>query len=163
MTEPLNEKSGELQGMMVFLASLSHGLESTLGRGATTITFRAGRSIGLKEKASRTTSDPIEALQLLGQKLGELGIDWPFEVWQKQGASTPFYEKDGKKALRLVFHHCMVRCSLFRYAHEQKLSLCMMNHGLFCGYLQNILGKKVDLDIVHAGDSACLKELVITE
>ena len=95
MTEPQNDKSGELQGMMVFLASLSHGLESTLGRGASTITFRAGRSIGLKDKASRTTSDPIDALRLLRQKLEELGIDWPFEVWQKQGASTPYYEKEG--------------------------------------------------------------------
>ena len=67
------------------------------------------------------------------------------------------------RVLKLVFRHCMVRCALFRYSHEQKQSLCMMNHGMFCGYLQNVLGKRAELLIVHAGQSACLKELVITE
>ncbi|HEY5958999.1 MAG TPA: hypothetical protein VIV60_20710 [Polyangiaceae bacterium] len=163
MPESSPNTSGELQGLLVFIASLSHGLESVLGRGAATVTFRAGRTIGLKTKATQTSSDPIEALELVKKQMTALGIEWPFEVWQAKGADSPFYEKDGKKALKLVFRHCMVRCSLFRYSHEQKQSLCMMNHGLFCGYLQSILGKRADLDIIHAGDSACLKELVIHE
>lgn len=163
MTATRANPAGELQGLLVFIASLSHGLESVLGRGAATITFRAGRTIGLKTKAAATSQDPIEALKLVSKQMSELGIEWPFEVWNPEGSTQPFYEKDGKKALKLVFHHCMVRCSLFRYSHEQKQSLCMMNHGLFCGYLQNILGKRADLDIIHAGDSACLKELVIHE
>lgn len=163
MTAPSSNPAGELQGLLVFIASLSHGLENVLGRGAAPITFRAGRTIGLKTKASKTSTDPLEALTLVGNQMKDLGIEWPFEVWNPEGKADPFYEKDGKKALKLVFRHCMVRCSLFRYAHEQKQSLCMMNHGLFCGYLQSILGKRADLDIVHAGDSACLKELVIHE
>jgi predicted hydrocarbon binding protein len=164
MTATSASSSGELQGLLVFIASLSHGLESVLGRGAATVTFRAGRTIGLKTKASRTSTDPLEALTLVSSQLSTLGIEWPFEIWKPQGTTDPFYvNKDGKKALKLVFRHCMVRCSLFRYSHEQKQSLCMMNHGLFCGYLQNILGKRADLDIIHAGDSACLKELVIHE
>jgi hypothetical protein len=163
MSESVTSKAGELQGLMVLLASLSSGLESTLGRGASTITFRAGRTIGLRHKVGKPTSDPIEALKILDSTLRATGIEWPFEVWKEAGKSEPYYEKDGKRMLKLVFHHCMVRCSLFRYAHEQKLSLCMMNHGLFCGYYQAITGKKADLDIVHAGDSACLKELVIHE
>jgi len=52
---------------------------------------------------------------------------------------------------------------LFRYGHEQRQSLCLMNHGLFCGYLQKILGKRVGLEILHAGENACLKELVVHE
>lgn len=163
MTAPSVNSAGELQGLLVLIASLSHGLESVLGRGAATITFRAGRTIGLKAKGSRKSTDPIEALALVGEQMKELGIEWPFEVWKPAGTDSPYYEKDGKKALKLVFRHCMVRCSLFRYSHEQKQSLCLMNHGLFCGYLQSILGKRADLDIIHAGDSACLKELVIHE
>lgn len=163
MTATRANPAGELQGLLVLVASLSHGLESVLGRGAAPITFRAGRTIGLRTKATTTSQDPIEALGLVDKKMQELGIEWPFEIWNPEGVAQPFYEKDGKKALKLVFRHCMVRCSLFRYSHEQKQSLCMMNHGLFCGYLQNILGKRADLDIIHAGDSACLKELVIHE
>src|SRR5512133_1523814 len=163
MTAHSGNPAGELQGLLVFIASLSHGLENVLGRGAAPITFRAGRTIGLKTKAARTSADPLEALKLVSEQMSAQGIEWPFEAWKPDGETSLFYEKDGKKALKLVFHHCMVRCSLFRYSHEQKLSLCMMNHGLFCGYLQSILGKRADLDIIHAGDSACLKELVIHE
>ncbi|MGE5788395.1 MAG: hypothetical protein ACM3ZE_27630, partial [Myxococcales bacterium] len=134
MTAHSGSPAGELQGLLVFIASLSHGLENVLGRGAAPITFRAGRTIGLKTKAARTSADPLEALKLVSEQMSAQGIEWPFEAWKPDGETSLFYEKDGKKALKLVFHHCMVRCSLFRYSHEQKLSLCMMNHGLFCGY-----------------------------
>jgi predicted hydrocarbon binding protein len=164
MNSPTSNPAGELQGLLVLIASLSHGLENVLGRGAPPITFRAGRTIGLKAKVKKTTTNPIEALDLLNDELSASGVHWPFEVWNPEGKSDPIYTKeDGKKALKLVFRHCMVRCALFRYSHEQKQSLCMMNHGMFCGYLQSILGKKADLDIIHAGESACLKELVIHE
>jgi len=161
MNPPSANPAGELQGLLVLIASLSHGLENVLGRGAPPITFRAGRTIGLKAKIDQKTDDPIAALKILDERLSASGIHWPFEVWKPESESSLVYTKDGKRALKLVFRHCMVRCALFRYSHEQKQSLCMMNHGVFCGYLQNILGKKADLDIVHAGDSACLKELVI--
>ena len=161
MNPPNANPAGELQGLLVLIASLSHGLENVLGRGAAPITFRAGRTLGLKAKVAKTTTDPIEALTIVSQELNASGVHWPFEIWNPEGKSDPFYDKDGKRALKLVFRHCMVRCALFRYSHEQKLSLCMMNHGMFCGYLQNVLGKKADLDILHAGESACLKELVI--
>ena len=49
-----SETRDELQGLLVVMASLSHGLEQTLGRGAETVTFRAGRTVGLKaEEAKR--------------------------------------------------------------------------------------------------------------
>ncbi len=157
------EQMQELQGLLVLMASLSHGLESTLGRGASTITFRAGRSFGIQSNTERSSSQLLEALDLLKQELLSRGIEWPFELWKPEGQKDYFYEKDGKQAVKLVFRHCMVRCSLFRYGHEQKQSLCMMNHGLFCGYLQKILGKRADLEILHAGENACLKELVISQ
>ena len=157
------EKLEELQGLLVLMASLSHGLEKVLGRGAAPVTFRAGRTLGLKASVERTEDDIVAALDLLKTELTGAGIEWPFEIWKPEGEDDFFYSKDGKKAVKLVFKNCMVRCALFRYAHEQKQSLCMMNHGLFCGYLQRILGKRADLEILHAGESACLKELVITE
>ncbi|HOU93196.1 MAG TPA: hypothetical protein PLU22_19225 [Polyangiaceae bacterium] len=159
----VTRQRGELQGLLVLMGSLSHGLETVLGRGAATVTFRAGRTVGLKADVRERTTDVERALVLLGEELRAVGIVWPFELWKPEAAASFFYDKDGKQAAKLVFRNCMVRCSLFRYGHEQRQSLCLMNHGLFCGYLQKILGKRVGLEILHAGENACLKELVVHE
>jgi predicted hydrocarbon binding protein len=159
----VDQMRGELQGLMVVMASLSHGLEHMLGRGASPITFRAGRTIGLKANIAQKETDILKALEVLQAEMAKKGLIWPFEPWKPEGQDSYFYEKDGKRAMKLVFRNCMVRCSLFRYSHEQKLSLCMMNHGFFCGYLQKITGKRADLEIIHAGENACLKELVLAE
>jgi predicted hydrocarbon binding protein len=157
------ERLEELHALLVFMASLAHGLEATLGRGASTITLGAGRKLGLRSASANTSSDIQQALVLVRESLVAHGIDWPFELFKREGQTEYFYEKGGQVAVQLVFRHCMVRCALLRYAHEQKQSLCMMNHGLFCGYLQKILGRRISLEIVHAGESACLKELLVSD
>ncbi|HEY3355832.1 MAG TPA: hypothetical protein VGQ83_21445 [Polyangia bacterium] len=156
-------KRGELQGLMVLMASLSDGLEQVLGRGAATITFRAGRTLGLKGPALEKTTDLRAALDIVRTELLRQGLNWEFELWKPAGAADHFYAKDAHRAAKLVFRNCMVRCALFRYSHEQKQSLCMMNHGIFCGLLQKVTGKRAELDIIHAGENACLKELVCIE
>jgi predicted hydrocarbon binding protein len=157
------ELRDELEGLLLVMASLSHGLEHVLGRGAATVTFRAGRTIGLKADTKNKDTNLISALDLVAQELREKGIIWPFEPWKPAHNNEFFYDKNGRQAIKLVFRNCMVRCALFRYSHEQRQSLCMMNHGLFCGYVQKITGKRADLEIIHAGESACLKELVFAE
>jgi hypothetical protein len=152
----------ELQGLLVVMASLSHGLEQMMGRGADTVTFRAGRTVGLKSNVASQDGDILSALVRVGEALKASGVEWPFEAWKPAAESSFVYEKGGKQAVKLVFHNCMVRCALFRYGHEQKQSLCMMNHGLFCGYVQKITGKRAELEILHAGENACLKELLLT-
>lgn len=159
----VSEKQGELQGLLVFMASLSHAMEKVLGRGASPITFRAGRNIGLKSDVETKSTDVTEALNLVGKELLKRGINWEFELWKPASSSSYFYTVDEKEAAKLVFRNCMIRCSLFRYSHEQKTSLCMMNHGLFCGFLQKITGKRATLDIIHAGENACIKELTLQE
>lgn len=157
----IEQKRGELQGLQVLMASISHGLETVLGRGAAPITFRAGRTIGCKATVGEHTTDVLQALEVVDRELVRAGIRWPFELWKPDQATDFFYAKNGGSAAKIVFRNCLVRSALFRYSHEQKQSLCLMNHGFFCGYLQNVLGKRVDLDIIHAGENACLKELVI--
>ena len=69
----VTESRDELQGLLVVMASLSHGLEQTLGRGAETVTFRAGRTVGLKSGAGQQESDLMAALAKVGVELNELG------------------------------------------------------------------------------------------
>jgi predicted hydrocarbon binding protein len=145
------ESKDELQGLLVVMASLAHGLEQVLGRGAETVTFRAGKTVGLRSGAGEQESDLLAALAKVGEALKASGIEWPFEVWKPASAASFIYEKNGKQAVKLVF----------RYGHEQKQSLCMMNHGFFCGYVQKFTGKRAELEILHAGENACLKELLL--
>lgn len=156
---PLDANSGELQELMVFMASLSHGMEQTLGRGATTIAFRAGVTVGLKDEVSDRSDDPVEAVELVLAALRKRGVNWEVEPWKSSSQAELVYETEGKLAMKVVCRHCMIRCALFRYSHEQQLSLCNMNHGQFCGIFQQITGRRAQLEILHAGESACLKEL----
>ncbi len=158
----MNEALQQTQGLMVFLASASHGLEELLGRGAPSITFRAGRTKGLEVEVQRKEPDDLTAaLDAVTKEMERIGMHWPFEIYKKDQEASPFSEADGKTQAKLVFRNCMIRSSLFRYGHEQKLSLCMMNHGVFCGLLEQIHGGRANLEIIHAGENACLKLLTV--
>lgn len=157
-----HEELQRTQGLMVFLASASNGLEELLGRGAPSITFRAGRATGLAvEVARREPDDIVAALEAVHAEMVKLGMRWDFEVYKKGNEPSAIERADGETKIKLVFRNCMIRSALFRYGHPQKLSLCMMNHGVFCGLLEKIHGARANLEIIHAGENACLKLLTV--
>ncbi len=149
----------KLQGLMVLLASLSHGLEDVLGRGAKSVVFRAGQNVGLKVEVKQTTTDPLEAIAICEKELRAKGIAWQVSPWKPSSAAEFIYAKGDRLAVKVVCKNCMIRCSLFRYSHDQQQSLCMMNQGEFCGIFQRVTGKNANLEIIHVGENACLKEL----
>jgi len=158
-----NQELQRVQGLMVLLASTANGLEELLGRGAGSITFRAGRETGRKRPVEQTErGDLLAALDLVWNEMCRIGMRWPFEAYKRADEPDLITEEDGTIKLKLVFRNCMVRSSLFRYGHPQKLSLCLMNHGLFCGLLEQVYGGRATLDVIHAGENACLKLLTIT-
>jgi len=157
-----SEKLAEIQGLMVFLASMANGLEDILGRGAGAITYRAGRTSGRKtEIETGQREDLLEALDGVWDEMCRLGMRWHFAPYQPAGQDALIVEEDGKRKLHLVFDNCQVRCALFHHGHPQKLSLCLMNHGLFCGLVERIHGGRANLDVLHAGENACLKVLTV--
>ena len=62
-----------------------------------------------------------------------------------------------------MFRDCMIRQALYCYGHDQKGSLCYMMYGFFSGALDNIMGVRSKLEIVHAGENACLKRLQLQD
>jgi hypothetical protein len=157
-----NAELEHLQGLMVFLGSAANGLEELLGRGAGSVTFRAGRMTGLRtEVEASEQGDLLTALDLVWDEMCRIGMRWAFEPYKRNGEPKLITQKDGKLQVELVFRNCMVRSSLFRYGHPQRLSLCLMNHGLFCGLVEKIYGQPADLEIIHAGENACLKLLTV--
>lgn len=150
----------ELHDVSCFLGSLAQGAEKHLGRGCLSISFMAGKKFGLEAvRDTEPARDPIDALHKLREALAQRGVLWGFEPFQGDRTSL-VSEEGGVKKMRLVFRTCMVRNALFRFAHEQKLSLCQMAHGVFAGALEKIYpGHKVSLEIIQAGPNACLKEM----
>ncbi|PIE53561.1 hypothetical protein CSA37_00960 [Candidatus Fermentibacteria bacterium] len=160
----MEKKLDRLHGIAFLLGSLTHAAEKNMGKGSLSSCALAGKKFGEEAvEGTETTDDPVRAVRLLSDALKKRGIVWDFEPFQGD-QETMIEERDGARVIRLVFHTCMVRNALFRYAHEQKLSLCYMSHGVFAGAMEKIMpGKTCHLDILHAGPNACLKELVIEE
>lgn len=154
-----------LREAMGFLGALASGTEEALGARANRVSFAAGKRLGRKftENAKRTTV-LAEALEELRRVLDEAHCLWHFEVFvaSREGLFADGTAEDGDSVM-LVFRDCMIRQSLFLFGHEQKGSLCNLMFGFFSGALEQITGKNATLEIVHAGENACLKRLVVLD
>ncbi|RME36792.1 MAG: hypothetical protein D6794_07980 [Deltaproteobacteria bacterium] len=145
---------------MNFTAALAHGIEQAVGRGASGMTYVAGRKLGLEFAAgARKTDDLEQALDEVRRILHENNCLWGFEPYQRAGQPLVQTDDKGRPCLQLVFRDCMIRQALFCFGHEQKGSLCTMMYGFFSGALEAITGRRSTLAIVHAGENACLKTL----
>ncbi len=160
----MENKMDRLHGVAFLIGSLTHAAEKNLGKGSLSSCALAGKKFGQEAvENTETTQDPIRAIEILSQALKDRGIVWDFHPFLGD-SENPIEEREGKQVIRLSFGTCMVRNALFRYAHDQKLSLCYMSHGVFAGAMEKIMpGKKVELEILHAGPNACLKELIVED
>lgn len=145
-----------LQGMMLFLASIAHGLEEIVGRGAPGVTFRAGRTMALQITVSHRETDLLKSIEAVIEEMEQIGMRWDVELYKKHNEPDYLVPCDDGVEMKLVFRNCMIRSCQFYYGHPQKNSLCMLNHGLFCGLLQKIYGAWSDYECIHAGENACI-------
>ena len=155
------ELTNRVQGLMVFLGSLTDSLETSVGRGAKAVCARAGRKTGLNRQVQRTERDLLDALEAVRQEMLAMGINWPFAPYKKGAEPELITHRDGIREIHLPFQNCIVRCTLFRYGFPQGMSLCETKHGLFCGLFEKIYGARAKLEITHAGENACLLKLKV--
>ncbi len=151
----------KLHNVAYFAGALAYGAEKNLGQGALSICFLAGKKFGLEAVDNvEQTDDPVKALEILSKALLKRGIMWEFDLFP--GNRENPVETDGEvRKMRLVFHTCLVRNALFRFAHEQKQSLCQMAHGVFAGAMEKVIPNTiVKLETIQAGPNSCLKEMV---
>jgi hypothetical protein len=158
----MSEKLAKLHNIAYFVSALACATEKNIGKGSHSICALAGKKFGREAtKATMQTDDPVTAIEILRDALKNQGIVWEFEPFPGE-KPTALEEKDGTIKIRISFRTCMVRNALFRYSHEQKQSLCYMAHGVFAGAMEQVLPKyTANLEILHAGPNACLKELVL--
>ncbi len=162
--DEVEAKRRTLQETMSFTAALASGVEQLLGRASNGMAFVAGRSLGKEFCAgAKQTTDLQEALGEVKRVLMAKDCRWDFEPFQRKAqAALVTTAPDGAQEIQLVFRDCMIRQSLFRFGHEQQGSLCYTMYGFFSGAIEAIMGCKAELQIVHAGQNACLKRLRIT-
>jgi hypothetical protein len=159
--ENMENELRKLHNVAYFVGALAYGAEKNLGQGSLSICFLAGKKFGLESVDNvEQTDDPVMALDILNKALAKRGIMWEFKPFQGERENL-VEEDDGTRKMRLVFHTCLVRNALFRFAHEQKQSLCQMAHGVFAGAMEKVIPNSVvKLETIQAGPNSCLKEMI---
>jgi predicted hydrocarbon binding protein len=151
-----------LQDTMVFLGAIASGTEQAIGASANSISYLAGVNLGRKLSSGVPRTGDIEkALAATREVLERNDYLWHFETFKAHDQVEVVRQDAEGTEVMLVFRDCMIRQSLFRFGHSQKGSLCNMMYGFFAGALQNIMGRESSLEIVHAGENACFKKLVV--
>lgn len=151
-----------LQDAMVFLGAIASGTEQAIGESANSISYLAGVNLGKKlSQGVPRTAEIDEALAATRRVLEQNDYLWLFEPFQTHDQKELVRQGEEGVEVMLVFRDCMIRQSLFRFGHVQKGSLCNMMYGFFAGALQNIMGRESSLEILHAGENACYKKLVV--
>jgi len=157
-----NSQRLALQDAMVFLGAIASGTEQAIGASANGISYLAGVNLGKKlSQGVPRTADIEQALAYTREVLQQNDYLWLFESFRTHDRESAVLEGEGGTEVMLVFRDCMIRQSLFRFGHSQKGSLCNMMYGFFAGALQNIMGRRSELEIVHAGENACYKRLLV--
>ena len=151
-----------LQEAMTFLGAVASGMEQAVGDSANNISYLAGKNLGKRLSDGVPKTDDLEAaLTATRAVLLENNYLWRFEPFKPHDRPSLVQRVEGGDEIMLVFRDCMIRQSLFRFGHAQKGSLCNMMFGFFAGALQNVMGRESTLEIVHTGENACYKRLII--
>ncbi len=157
---------GMLQETMTFMGALAYGLEQVVGRGSNSVGFLAGKKLGRQFTADAPQQTDVNAaLEEVNRILKANGCLWEFGPFAPQGdEAKKLASKDGvSDDTLIVFKECMIRQSLFRFGHVQKGALCSITHGFISGAIEGVMGKPSELEILHAGENACLKRLHVKE
>ncbi|MHB8772748.1 MAG: hypothetical protein ACYC7J_17275 [Syntrophales bacterium] len=158
----LLETRASLQEAMVFLGALASGIEQAIGESANSISYLAGKRLGMAfSQDAPTTGDIEQALKSVTDILQKNNCLWQFEPFQPHDRPALVETTDAGDQVLLVFRDCMIRQSLFRFGHHQKGSLCNMMYGFFSGALLNIMQRDSTLEILHAGENGCYKKLTV--
>jgi len=135
-------------------------VEHLIGRGATSIAFRAGRNAGLQHKIDRQEKDLLKAIDVVQEEVHKV-MHWRCRPYKKKSESGYIEEDEDHEMLKLVFSNCLTRSCQLIYGYPQKSSLCQLNHGVFCGLMQQVYGAMATYEFIHSGENACIGMLKV--
>lgn len=150
----------ELPALMRISGVLSETLHNLLGRSANAPAFIAGKNLAKDMTQDIERTDDIE--KALAQLEEAFKGEWRCVVWHKRGVPQ-IRKENGNTVIDLVFRECVIRETLKEVNGGRMGPLCRVAYGVIAGILEEITGKKVELEIIHAGPRACLKRVTIFE
>lgn len=159
--EDTQELRSILQESMNFLGAIACGLEEALGEPANTVSHLAGEKLGRQFAEGHCSDDLVTALNDVQQILQTNGCLWQFETFKSKNQENLIQPTENGDEIKLVFRDCMIRQALFCFGHHQKGSLCNLMNGFFASAIQTIMGREATLEIIHAGENACIKTLLV--
>jgi len=155
MAEDIAVYKNNIKALMKIVASLGHASDTLIGKAANTLMYQTGKDLGRLEGAKLDKTDDIsKALDMIAK--AEDGV-WEIEPWKDEGVSDFIFEEGGAHKAYLIFKECPIRQVCMAHGIKQDGIICRITHGLFAGIIGEVMDKKVDLHVEHAGPNACKK------
>ncbi|NLI99270.1 hypothetical protein GX441_11515 [bacterium] len=155
MAEDILIYKNNIKALMKIVASLSHASDTLIGKAANTLMYQTGKDLGKIEGAKMDKTDDLsKALDMIAK--AEEGV-WEIELWKDKGVADYVFEDAGVRKAYLVFKECPIRQVCMTHGVKQDEVICRITHGLFAGIMGEVMEKKVDLHVEHAGPNACKK------
>ncbi|MHB8895821.1 MAG: hypothetical protein ACYC99_11690 [Candidatus Geothermincolia bacterium] len=143
----------EIKTLMRIAYILDASAEGVLGKGAPAMMYQAGRDAGFAEGCRTGRTDDLE--QALRSALVEGEDIWQFERWRDPGQESYWIESDDRRSSWLVFRRCPLMNLTRSVGSTPGGLLCQATHGYMSGCMEQSLGTRVDMKIVHCGPRAC--------
>ena len=143
----------EVKTLMRLAYILDASAEGVLGKGAPAMMYQAGRDAGCAEGCRSGGTDDLE--QALRSVLTEGEDIWLFERWRDPGQEGDWIETDSRRSTWLVFRRCPLMNLTRSVGSTPGGLLCQATHGYMSGCMEQSLGSRVDMKIVHCGPRAC--------
>lgn len=156
------EKSKRLDSILSLyftsLGTFGVALSDIIGFGAKSLSYNSGKSLARSLTKGMSAGSIEEALRKVSEVFEGA---WVVEVFERKHGEKPSDPRG--TVYELVFRDCPIRQTCFREGVKQGEVLCYLTHGVIAGAMENLLGKRVELDIEKPGANACLKKLIVFE
>lgn len=147
-----------LHAVMDISGEMVHIIESATGKGARALCYTVSKGYGAKLGMMLGKKNGVEeALDALNENQDW----WNINLWSKHDEPL-IEESDGVKKFKILIRDCTVRQTLLRVNLPQRSTMCHLTNGYIIGALEAMLDVKGNIEILHAGNNACLKEITLT-
>lgn len=159
MPDEISVYKNNINALLEIMYSLGSASDTLIGKTANVLMYQSGKDMGkIEGRKLDKTEDLSKAIQmLLSAKEGV----WRIELWKDKGAADYFFEEGGARKAHLVFMECPIRQVCLSRGVQQDGVICRITHGLFAGMMGEVMGRKVDLRVEHAGPNSCKKVVEI--
>ena len=148
-----------LATLSALTAALSKASGALLGKSTQSIMYLSGWDMGKEEGQKLDRSTDLTTAIDLAMSADLHG--WHVELWKDADQPGYVVQEPGLEWAWLIFRECPVRQVCLAHDVPMGDALCFLSHGYLAGLLGEIMGKKCDLQLDHAGTNACKKALRI--